>query len=153
MPAGRGPQRGFDDMNPIAILWPMVVHFALVAILYALLGMRRRQAMLNGSVARGQWKLRSGGEPEVSAAVSNNIMNQFELPVLFHAVCLALYVTAGVSWIAMILAWLFVLLRYAHAFEHVTSNRVSRRGMLFGGGFLVLVLLWAWFALHLAGAV
>lgn len=138
-------------MNPIAILWPMVAHFVLVATLYGLLGLRRRQAAQAGTVASGQWKLRSGGEPALSAAASNNIMNQFELPVLFHAACLALYVTAGVSWVAVVLAWLFVLLRYAHAFEHVTTNRVSRRGMFFGGGFVMLVLLWGWFALHLAG--
>lgn len=138
-------------MNPTAILWPMVVHFVLVAALYALLGWRRRQAMLSGKVQPDQWKLRSGGEPEISATVSNSVMNQFELPVLFHAVCLALYVTAGASFIAAILAWLFVALRYVHAFEHVTRNRPPLRGMIFGGGFLVLVLLWGWFALHLAG--
>ncbi len=138
-------------MNPTAMLWPMVAHFVLVAALYALLGLRRRQAVQSGKVRPSQWKLRSYGEPEISATVSNNIMNQFELPVLFHVVCLALYVTAGVSWIAVILAWLFVALRYVHAFEHVTSNRPPLRGMIFGAGFLVLVLMWGWFALHLAG--
>lgn len=138
-------------MNPTAMLWPMVAHFVLVAALYALLGWRRRQAVQSGKVRPSQWKLRSNGEPEISATVSNNIMNQFELPVLFHVVCLALYVTAGVSWIAVILAWLFVALRYVHAFEHVTSNRPPLRGMIFGAGFLVLVLMWGWFALHLAG--
>ncbi|MET3790294.1 MAPEG family protein [Aquamicrobium terrae] len=138
-------------MNPTAMLWPMVAHFVLVAALYALLGLRRRQAVQSGKVRPSQWKLRSNGEPEISATVSNNIMNQFELPVLFHVVCLALYVTAGVSWIAVILAWLFVALRYVHAFEHVTSNRPPLRGMIFGAGFLVLVLMWGCFALHLAG--
>ncbi len=139
-------------MNPTAIFWPMVAHFALVAALYALLGWRRRQAISSGAVRPGQWKLRSGGEPEASAAISNDVMNQFELPVLFHVVCLALYVTAGVSWTALALAWLFVALRYAHAFEHVTYNRVPLRGMIFGAGFLVLVLMWGWFCLHLLSA-
>lgn len=138
-------------MSPTAILWPMVAHFALVMALYALLGLRRRQAMVSGKVRPDQWKLRSNGEPEISAAVSNNVMNQFELPTLFHAVCLALCVTAGVSWVSVVLAWLFVVLRYVHAFEHVTRNRPPFRGMIFGSGFLVLVLLWVWFALHLAG--
>ncbi len=140
-------------MNPTAILWPMVAHFVLVASLYALLGWRRRQAVLSGAVRPAQWKLRSNGEPEISAVVSNNVMNQFELPVLFHVVCLALYVTAGVSGIAVALAWLFVALRYVHAFEHVTRNRPPLRGMIFGCGFAVLALMWGWFSLHLAGVV
>jgi hypothetical protein len=138
-------------MNQAAIFWPMVTHFVLVAAIYVLLGWRRRQAVLSGKTHSDQWKLRSGGEPEISAAVSNNLMNQFELPILFHVVCLALYVSAGVSGTAVVLAWLFVALRYAHAFEHLTSNRPPLRGMIFGTGFLVLILMWGWFALHLAG--
>lgn len=140
-------------MNPTAILWPMVAHFALVAALYAVLGWRRRQAMAAGKVRPGQFKLRSGGEPEVSATVSNNLMNQFELPLLFHAACLALYVTAGVSLAAVVLAWLFVALRYAHTVEHITRNCVSRRGMIFAAGFVALILMWSWLAVHLAGGV
>ena len=45
--------------------------------------------------------------------------------------------------------------RYAnvHAYVHVTSNNLRVRSLTFAVGFIVLVLMWAWFALHLAGAV
>jgi hypothetical protein len=139
-------------MNPIAIIWPMVAHFALVAAIYVLLGWRRRLAVTRDGAKIRQFKVRTE-EPSASVTAANNLMNQFELPVLFHVVCLALFVTNGVSFVAVLLAWVFVALRYFHAYIHVTSNNLRIRSLAFAVGFIVLVLMWAWFALHLAGAV
>ena len=72
--------------------------------------------------------------------------------MLFYVVSLSLYVTSGVSYVALLLAWLFVALRYVHAWFHLTSNRVKYRSTAFIAGALLLALLWIWFALHLAGA-
>lgn len=140
-------------MNPTAILWPMVVHVLLVCLVYCLLGWRRRIAIMSGAVRADQFKTRGGSEPEVSASVAANLMNQFELPVLFHVACLALFVTNGVSYVAVTLAWLFIATRYIHAFIHVGSNDLRYRSAMFALGFLILVVMWFWFALHLAGAV
>jgi hypothetical protein len=139
-------------MNPIAIFWPMVAHFALVAAIYVLLGWRRRLAVTRDGAKIRQFKVRTE-EPGASVTAANNLMNQFELPVLFHVVCLALFVTNGVSFVAVLLAWVFVALRYFHAYIHVTSNNLRIRSLAFAVGFIVLVLMWAWFALHLVGAV
>ena len=139
-------------MNPIAIFWPMVAHFALVAAIYVLLGWRRRLAVTRDGAKIRQFKVRTE-EPSASVTAANNLMNQFELPVLFHVICLALFVTNGVSFVAVLLAWVFVALRYFHAYIHVTSNNLRIRSLAFAVGFIVLVLMWAWFALHLAGAV
>lgn len=139
-------------MNPIAIFWPMVAHFALVAAIYVLLGWRRRLAVTRDGAKIHQFKVRTE-EPSASVTAANNLMNQFELPVLFHVACLALFVTNGVSFVAVLLAWVFVALRYFHAYIHVTSNNLRIRSLAFAVGFIVLVLMWAWFALHLAGAV
>lgn len=139
-------------MNPIAIFWPMVAHFALVAAIYVLLGWRRRLAVTRDGAKIRQFKVRTE-EPSASVTAANNLMNQFELPVLFHVACLALFVTNGVSFVAVLLAWVFVALRYFHAYIHVTSNNLRIRSLAFAVGFIVLVLMWAWFALHLAGAV
>jgi hypothetical protein len=139
-------------MNPIAIFWPMVAHFALVAAIYVLLGWRRRLPVTRDGAKIRQFKVRTE-EPGASVTAANNLMNQFELPVLFHVVCLTLFVTNGVSFVAVLLAWVFVALRYFHAYIHVTSNNLRIRSLTFAVGFIVLVLMWAWFALHLAGAV
>lgn len=139
-------------MNQTAIFWPMLAHVLLVYIVYVVLGARRRQAVSSGEARINQFKTRAA-EPESSITAANNIINQFELPVLFYAVCLSLYVTAGVSYVALVLAWLFVATRYAHAWFHLTSNRIKFRSRAFILGAALLALLWIWFALHLAGAV
>jgi hypothetical protein len=139
-------------MNQTAIFWPMLLHVLLVYIVYAVMGKRRYGAIRSGEVKGSQFKVR-GADPEVSAAVSNNLMNQFELPVLFHVLCLALYVTSGVNYLTLILMWIFVISRYAHAWVHLTSNRVSSRHKAFVAGVAALGLCWIWFALHIANAV
>lgn len=139
-------------MSPTAIFWPMLAHVLLVYIVYLMLAVRRRATVSSGEARPAQFKLR-GSEPESSATVSNNLMNQFELPVLFHMLCLALFVTGGVSVVTVTLAWLFIALRYVHAWVHLTSNRLRLRSPVFRLGAAVLGVAWIWFALHLGGAV
>jgi len=117
-----------------------------------LLAIRRLSAVRAGVTKRNQFKDRSA-EPEISVTVANNILNQFELPVLFHACCLALFVTNGVSIVSPVLAWLFILTRYAHALVHVTINRVRYRSRLFRAGMVLVGLMWIWLAVRLTGAV
>lgn len=139
-------------MNQTAILWPMVAHALLVFIVYTVLAIRRGHAVKSGEAKVQQFKGRTQ-EPESSFTAANNLMNQFELPVLFHVVCLAVFVTAGSSYLTVVLAWLFVVSRYAHAYVHLTTNKLKHRNMLFRGGVLTLFVLWVCFALHLAGAI
>lgn len=135
-------------MMQTAILWPMIAQVALVVILYALLGMRRSAAVKAGSAKVSQFR-ENLNEPAESLFARNSLANQFELPVLFHVVCLALHVTGGAGTWAVVLAWLFVASRYVHAFIHVTSNRIRYRQPTFTAGFVVLIVLWAMLAAHL----
>ncbi|MBE1203468.1 MAPEG family protein [Aminobacter carboxidus] len=139
-------------MNQAVIFWPMLAQVLLVYVVYAVLSARRRHAVRSGEARVNQFKTRAT-EPESSVTAANNIINQFELPVLFYVACLSLYVTSGISYVALVLAWLFVALRYAHAWFHLTHNRIKYRSRAFILGALLLALLWIWFALHLAGAV
>ena len=111
-------------MMPTAIFWPMIAHVALVGIVYGVLGLRRRRAVRSGEAKISAFRTRGGAEPATSATASANLMNQFEVPVLLHVVCLALFVTNGVSYLTVALAWLFVALRYVHAWLHLGTNDV-----------------------------
>ncbi len=139
-------------MNQTVIFWPMLAHVLLVFIIYGVMAKRRFGAIRAGAVKSGQFKVR-GSEPPVSATVAANLMNQFELPVLFHVLCLALYATNGVNYLTLVLMWIFALTRYVHAFVHVTSNRLIHRNRTFTAGLIALAICWIWFALHIAGAV
>jgi hypothetical protein len=64
------------------------------------------------------------------ASVSNpsdNLKNLFELPVLFYALALLLYVTNRVDALYVAAAWIFVAFRVAHSVVHCTFNRVMVR--------------------------
>jgi hypothetical protein len=89
-------------------------------------------------------------EPGESLVVKNSIANQFELPVLFYVCCVLLYITEADNIVSLALAWLFVVLRYVHAFVHVTNNRIRYRRPLFMGGVATLFAMWVWLAVWMA---
>jgi len=139
-------------LNQTAIFWPMLAQVALIYGIYFLMFLRRKAAVEAGSVKISDFR-ENRNEPPESLLVRNNLANQYELPVLFFAACLALYATQGSNILTVALAWIFVLSRIVHAAIHVTSNRIRHRQPAFTLGFLVLLAMWIWFALHIAGLV
>ncbi len=135
-----------------AIFWPMIVHVALVYAVYVLMSRRRVGAVRAGTATVSQFR-HNQNEPEESLFARNNLANQFELPTLFHPVCIALYVTGGAGTVPVIIAWIFALSRIAHTSVHVTTNRIRYRRPIWIVGFLAVGALWLWLALHLAGLV
>ncbi|MCR6499309.1 MAPEG family protein [Shinella sp. CPCC 101442] len=137
-------------MSPTeATIWPVIAHVALVFILYFLLSSRRMAAVKSGQAKPEQFR-ENRDEPLESVTVRNAIANQFELPVLFYAVSILLYLVDADNPVTVAGGWLFVALRYAHAYVHVTSNRLRYRRPLFIAGFAVLGLLWIWLGIWLA---
>ena len=68
------------------------------------------------------------------AAVSNpsdNLKNLFEIPVLFYALALYLFVTSQVNVTYVSAAWIFVAFRVAHSAVHCTSNLMMLRFYLY----------------------
>jgi hypothetical protein len=139
-------------MNQTTIFWPMLVQVLLVYIVYGILARRRYAAVKSGEAKVGQFKVRSS-EPASSVTVAGNLVNQFELPVLFYILCLTLHITNGVNYLTLALMWIFVASRYFHAWVHLTSNNLLLRNRSFVVGAVILLLAWIWFALHLLGAV
>jgi hypothetical protein len=139
-------------MNQTAIFWPVLAHVLLIYIVYGVLGRRRYGAVKSGEAKVGQYKVRST-EPASSLTVAANLVNQFELPVLFYVLCLTLHVTNGVNYLTLALMWIFVASRYVHASVHLTSNNLLLRSRSFFVGAVILLIGWIWFALHLLGVV
>lgn len=138
-------------MDQTAILWPMIGHVTLVFAVYVLLGMRRRQAVMAGEAKISGFR-ENQNEPPSSLFARNNLENQFELPALFHAACLALSVAGAVGTLAVALAWAFVASRVVHTIIHVTSNRIRFRQPAFLAGFVLLGGMWLLLAVGLATA-
>ena len=68
--------------------------------------------------------------PEVSNP-SDNFKNLFEIPVLFYAVALYLFVMHQVDAVSVNAAWLFVAFRALHSAVHCTFNLVMLRFYLY----------------------
>ena len=68
--------------------------------------------------------------PEVSNP-SDNLKNLFEIPVLFYAVAIYLYVTQRVDGLNLTAAWVFVAFRALHSLVHCTSNVVLLRFFMY----------------------
>lgn len=126
-------------MNSNYIIWPVLAQIFLTLIMFIMLGARKAKAVKAGEVNLKHTALNNRQWSEDVVKVSNNIANQFELPVLFYILCLVLYATNTVSLVAVVLAWLFTLSRFAHAYVHIGSNYVPMRLRLFLVGCFVLI--------------
>ncbi|MDH5229105.1 MAG: MAPEG family protein [Gammaproteobacteria bacterium] len=70
---------------------------------------------------------------------AENFSNLFELPVIFYVMCLMLFVTQHSSFVFLVLAWSFVILRTGHSLVHIFFNHVIIRFVLY---LLSSVMLW-----------
>jgi len=86
-------------------------------------------------------------EPEDLRVFTRAVANQFEMPVLFYALVLAMLVAAAHSWITVVLAWAYVAIRIIHMREMISNNRVKLRRNIFIYSTRVLLLMMVEFLL------
>ena len=131
------------------LLLPAFVHVALVFFVSARMGRARFKAARSGAVKVKDIAVDGTKWPDDVKKIVNNFQNQFEVPVLFHALLPLLLVTGLADAVAVVLAWIFVASRIVHSSIHIGSNIVIQRFRAFLLGFIVVVLMWAWFGLRL----
>ncbi len=130
--------------------------FALVLLAVALavwMGRARFAAMKGGGTRVGPGAPRNADWPEPARKVSDSFHNQLELPLYFYVVVILALVTRQADLAFVVLSWLFVALRYLHAFEHTGRNKLRARFGLFAAGAIVLLALWLYLALKIYTAV
>jgi len=136
------------------LLLPLFVQAVLTFGLLLWLGVLRRNDLKSGAVRAPEIALREPNWPARTQQVANCFSNQFELPVLFYVVTVLEIVTRQADIVFVVLAWVFVLARLAHAYEHTTRNFVMLRGTLYGVGFVALIAMWLVFMVRiLAGGL
>jgi hypothetical protein len=69
--------------------------------------------------------------PAAVSTPSDNLKNLFEVPTMFYALCLYLFVTQRVDATYLVGAWIFVLFRILHSLVHCTINLVILRFWLY----------------------
>jgi hypothetical protein len=134
-----------NDILLLAALW---LQGALALALLLRVGTIRLPLVTSSKVSLGAIALSRAPWPDRERQVSNAFDNQFQLPVLlFVGAGAALFL--GPLLLEVVLAWLFVLSRIAHAAIHVTSNHVVHRFWAYSLGYAVLIVLWLDLAVRL----
>ena len=131
------------------VLLPVFVQVALTfALLFWMASAR------TGSVRRGETKIRDialgqSAWPDRPQQISNCYDSQFQIPLLFYVLVILAWITRQADLIFVVMAWIFVLSRLAHAYIHTTSNHVPTRFRVFAAGMLVLLVMWTIFAVRI----
>ncbi|HZP76807.1 MAG TPA: MAPEG family protein [Pseudolabrys sp.] len=136
-------------MSYPAILAPLFVEVLLTFVLLVWLANVRVAAVKGGKVHPRDIVLGQPNWPAQETQIGNAYHNQFQLPVLFYVLTILALVTRHADLIFVVMAWIFVLLRLAHATIHVTTNRLISRFRVFALGFGVLALMWLIFIVRI----
>lgn len=125
------------------ILLPVLAQVLLTfAVLIAMAIARRRTLVRRGQTFADMATATEDFWDTHARMCANNYKNQFELPVLFYAVCAFALVTRQVDTVLLTLAVLFVASRILHSLVHLTFNDIAWRGLAFMTGFVALATMW-----------
>lgn len=128
-------------MSVQMILLPLFLQVLLTIALGLNLAFRRQRAFAQGT----RWQdiaVREPNWPKECLIASNAFLNQFEIPVLFYVLTILAMITKQADFLFVVMAWIFVVMRYLQAGVFLTTNHVPTRGLFFGIGVIVLAIMW-----------
>ena len=128
-------------MKSHLIYWPVLAQILLPIVVLLINGARKKKDLKAGTVDLEKAAMDNEAWGKAVVLTSRNLANQFQIPVLFYVLCLILAGIDGVTSASLLVAWLFVVSRYVHAYVHVTSNYVPMRLRAFISGVVLLVAL------------
>jgi len=86
---------------------------------------------------------------QITKQADRNLINLFEFPILFYAICVVLYVSGKVDAFFILLAYWFVGLRVAHSLYHIFINGfigdMPLRALLWLPSWLIVIWMWVRF--------
>jgi len=136
-------------MSVQMVLLPVFVLIGLTFVLLLWMAGARRQTLVGGETKIRDIALGQSNWPDRATQVGNCFANQFELPLLFYILIALALPLRRVDLFLVLMSWVFVVTRFAHAGIFVTSNDLNRRSLAWFAGVLVLFAMWIYFALKL----
>ncbi|MBL3527956.1 MAG: MAPEG family protein [gamma proteobacterium endosymbiont of Lamellibrachia anaximandri] len=138
-------------MLQILIIYPLMAMAALTFGVGILMIRLRFLAVRRGEINPRYFLLNRGSKvPDYLAQVEQNYHNLLELPLLFYAVSILLFLTSKVDVIYLALAWSYVGMRLLHTLIHTTVNRLRMRMWAFLLSSVLLIAIWLRLSLQLA---
>lgn len=136
-------------MSHHLIYWPVLAQVLLPLLVLTLNAKRKAADVKAGNFNKERAAMDNEAWSKPVVLTSKNLANQFQIPVLFYALCFVLAGIGGVTVSVLILAWTFVASRYVHAYIHVTSNYVPMRMKTFIIGVLIVIIMLVFTAIKL----
>lgn len=125
------------------MILPVLALVLLTFLVTLRMGYTRIMGIKRGEIHPRYFKLLQGEvPPNHLRQVERAYGNLLEMPILFYLVsvlCIVLNLTGDTM---VILAWLYVGLRYVHSFIHLTYNNTIHRFLAFISSTVVLVVMW-----------
>ena len=132
-----------SEAKPTYLLYPVFAMVLLVVAVATWMGISRVGSIRGETMdIRFYRTFDKGEEPERLRVITRQLINLFEMPVLFYVVVILTYVTVNVTGFLVGLAWAYVLFRYVHCWVHLTNNDVSVRLSAWATSNLVLLVMW-----------
>jgi hypothetical protein len=131
------------------VLLPLFIQVALTFALWLWMAYYRVSLIRRDQVHPRDVALREPNWPPHVLQVSYAAHNQLETPLLFYVLTILAIMTRHADVVFLVLAWVYVVFRLLHAYVHVTSNRISQRGPLFGLSLATLLVMWVIFAVRI----
>jgi hypothetical protein len=136
-------------MSVQMVLLPVFVLVGLTFFLLLWMATARTKALKDRETRFKDIALGQPNWPERVTQIGNSFRNQLEVPVLFYVlIALALPLRRADLFIVL-MSWVFVVTRFAHAGIFVTSNNIQQRSMAWFAGALVVLAMWIYFALKM----
>ncbi|MBR0847349.1 MAPEG family protein [Bradyrhizobium diazoefficiens] len=136
-------------MSVQMVLLPVFVQIGLTFALLIGMALARRQALVSGETKIRDIALREPNWPTRATQIANCFSNQFELPVLFYVLIALALPLRHADLFIVLMSWVFVVTRFAHAGVFVTSNDLGQRSSVWLASVLVLLAMWIYFALKI----
>jgi hypothetical protein len=131
------------------VLLPVFVLVGLSFFLLLWMASSRTRALKGREVSLKDIALGQPNWPARTTQIGNCFKSQFELPVLFYALIALALPIRHADLVIVMLSWVFVVTRFAHAGIFVSSNNVQQRSLAWFAGVLVLLAMWVYFALRI----
>ena len=130
-----------------AVLIPVFLQVALTFALLVAMGRARWAAGRAGQIRMKDIALgQTEPWPDWPKKVARAYHNQLETPTLFYAAVAFALIGGKADGAFLALEWIWLALRLAHAYVHVTSNHVPTRFTIFLGSIIALAAMWIWLA-------
>jgi len=136
-------------MSVPMILLPVFVQVGLTFCLLVAMALSRGRAVKSGETKLRDIALREQNWPARATQIANCFANQFEVPVLFYVLIALAMPLRHADLIIVMLSWVFVVTRFAHAGIFITSNDVRTRSLAWFAGVIVVFVMWLYFALKI----